>query len=48
MWNLKHGTNEPMCRTETDPQTENRFMVAKWEEVECTGSLGLVDANYDI
>ena len=22
MWNLKYDTNEPICRTETDPQTK--------------------------
>ena len=38
MWNLKHGTNEPIFKTETDPEdTENRLVVAKeegeWERV---------------
>ena len=46
MWNLKHGTNEPIYRTQTVTDMENRPMVAKevgggvWR---CTGSLGLVD-----
>ena len=31
MWNLKYGTNEPIYRTETDSQTENRLVVAKGE-----------------
>ena len=22
MWNLKHGTNEPVYKTETEPQTQ--------------------------
>ena len=22
MWNLKYGTNEPVCKTETDSQTQ--------------------------
>ena len=47
MWNLKHDTNEPISKTETDSQTY-RLVVAKGEGegVRCTGSLGLVDANY--
>ena len=50
MWNLKYGTDEPLYRTETDSQTETRLVVAKeeGEGVGCTGSLGFVDANYDI
>ena len=28
MWNLKWGTNDPTCRTETDSQTENRLVFA--------------------
>ena len=47
MWNLKHGTNEPIYRTETDSQMENRLVVAKedgggsgW-----TGSLGENEIN---
>ena len=32
MWNLKYGTNEPICRTETrHPDMENRLVAAKWE-----------------
>ena len=31
MWNLKYGTNEPIYRTETDSDTENR-LVAKGVE----------------
>ena len=32
-WNLKYGTNEPIYRTETDSQSENRLVVAKREGV---------------
>ena len=46
MWNLKHGTDEPVYRTETD--IENKLVVPKGEGVEWIGSLGLVDANYYI
>ena len=50
MWNLKYGTNEPICKTETGPQTEKRLLVAKagGEKVGWTASLELVDANYYI
>lgn len=45
---LKYGTNEPVCRIETDSQTKRtglwlpRGLGTGW-----TGSLGLVDANCD-
>ena len=29
MWNLKYNTNEPIYKTETDTDTENRLVVAK-------------------
>ena len=29
IWKLKYGTNELIYETETDSQTENRFVVAK-------------------
>ena len=30
MWNLKHNTNEYICKTETRlPDIENKFMVTK-------------------
>ena len=32
MWNLKCGTNEPIYRTETDSDMENRLVVGKGEE----------------
>ena len=50
MWDLKYDTNEPIYKTETDSDTENRLVVANGEEegVGWTGSLGLVDANYYI
>ena len=48
----KKGTNEPDYKTETDSHRytdmENRFVVAKGEAVGWTGSLGLVDTNYQI
>ena len=31
MWNLKYGTNEPICKAETDSNIKNRFVVAKGE-----------------
>ena len=31
MWNLKYDTNEPIFKTETDSQTQNRLVVAKEE-----------------
>ena len=49
MWNLKYDTNELICETETDSQTQNRLAVAKGDGVGgWIGSLGLVDANYYI
>ena len=51
VWNLKYDTNEPIYKTETNSDIENRLVVAKGEEGEGegrTGSLGLVDANYYI
>ena len=50
MWNLKYDTNEPINKTETDPQTQSRLVVAKREEggEGWIGSLGLVDVNYYI
>ena len=48
MWNLKHGTNEPICKTETDAQTRIVIARGEGEEVGWMRSLGLVDANYYI
>ena len=52
MWNLKYGTNEPIYKTETNSQIENRLVIANGGEVglgeRWTGRLGLVDANYYI
>ena len=50
MWNLKHGTNEPINKTNRITDMENRLVVAKGEGegVGWTGSLGLVDTNYYI
>ena len=48
MWNLKHGTDEPIYRTETDSDMESRLVVAKGKGMrqEWIQSLGLTDANY--
>ena len=44
MWNLKYGTNEPIYRTETDSQLENKLMVTKGERSMCGGyKLGVWD-----
>ena len=50
MWNLKYGTNEPIYKTETDTDIENRLMDARgeWGGSGMDWSLGLVDANYYI
>ena len=50
MWNLKYDTNEPIYKTETDSDIENRLVVAKGKGVGegWSGSLGLADANYYI
>ena len=32
MWNLKYDTNKHIYQTKTDSDTENKLMVAKWEE----------------
>ena len=51
IWNLIYGTNEPIYRKKNKlMDMENRLVFAKvgGEEVEWTGSLGLVDANYSI
>ena len=32
MWNLKYGKNEPICRTETDSDIENKLVDGKREE----------------
>ena len=49
MWNLKYDTNEPIYKTETDSQTENRLVVAKREGGGgMDWDLGLADANYYI
>ena len=31
-WNLKHGTNEPIYKTEMDSEIENGLAVAKGEK----------------
>ena len=49
MWNLKYDTNELIYETETDSHTQRRLFIAKGRRVGegWTGSLGLLDANYD-
>ena len=32
MWNLKYDRNEPVYKTETDSQTENRLVVVKGKQ----------------
>ena len=49
IWNLIHGTNEPICRKEKNLMSlENRLVVSMGEGVGWTESLGLVDADYCI
>ena len=38
MWNLKYDTNELIYETDTDSDTENRFVFAKGKEVGREGS----------
>ena len=49
MWNLKHGTNEPIYETERLTDTEVKAVVAKGGgagvKEEWTASLGLADVN---
>ena len=50
-WNLKYGTNEPIYKTETDSDIENRLVVVKVGGRGgrgMDGEFGLVDANYSI
>ena len=44
MCSLKYDTKEPTYNTETDSQTEKRFVVDKVRGM--VGSLGLADASY--
>ena len=46
---VKHDTNEPICESETDSQTEDRLAVAKkWAGERWSGSLGLTEQTYYI
>ena len=47
MWNLKYGTNEPIYKTETGPQTWRTDLrsLREGERVGWTGGLGLVGVN---
>ena len=47
---LKCDANEPVCKTETDSDIENRLVVAKGEggESGMNGEFGVRDANCDI
>ena len=50
-WNLKYDTNEPIYKTKTDSDVENRLVVAKGGDgvgEKKVGSLGLAGANYYI
>ena len=49
MWNLKHGTNEPIYKMETNLHTWRMglwLQKGSWGGEVWTGNLGLVDANY--
>ena len=49
MWNLKCGTNEPTTeQKQTHGHGEQTCGCQEGEGGGWTGSLGLVDANYDI
>ena len=51
MWNLKYGTNEHICQTETDSQkmrTDLWLLMGRGMQEGWTGSLGLADANHYI
>ena len=50
MWNLKHGTNELICKPKQTHRhgEETCGCQGEGEGVEWTGSLGSVDANYCI
>ena len=43
MWNLKNNTNESIYKTETDSDTENKFMVTKGEREGGRDKLGVWD-----
>ena len=43
----KNNTNESTCKTETNSQTENKFMVTQGErEGRINRNMGLIDTNY--
>ena len=49
IWDLKHGKNELIYKTETDSKTQRTDQTCVCQEGRgWTGSLGLVDANYYI
>ena len=51
IWNLKHGSNEPIYKTETDSETQKTDVWlprGREEEVGWTGSLGSVAVKYYI
>ena len=50
MWNLKYGTSDPICKTETGHEHEGRLVVARGGGGRGGGSgmngeFGLIDAN---
>ena len=51
MWNLKHGTDEPIAKQKHTQRHREQTCGCQWgrgEEVGWTGSLRLADANYYI
>ena len=48
MWNIKYGTNNPIYKIEEDHRQGEQTCGCQGEQVEWTGSLGVVHANYDI
>ena len=48
MWNLKYGTNYPICKTETDRGHGEQACACQRGENVMDEELGLVDAKYYI
>ena len=44
MWNLKDNTNEHICKTETDPDIENKRDYQRGEEQ--MRDIGLIDRKF--
>ena len=50
MWNLKYGTSDPICKTETGQEREGRVVVGgggggRGGGSGMNGEFGLIDAN---